>query len=202
MDESDEDLMARCQKGSTCAFETLLHRYQPRVLRFIERQIGNLEDAKDVTQRTFLQVHGSLSRFRSGNRFSPWLFTIARRQGIDFLRQAGSRRRMIDKLATEPSATSEADPQKLLTQREEVDGIWKWIQTNLDERSAEILWLRIQEDLDLSEVAKVTNLSRSNVKVLLHRARKSLLNTFPKEGPISFPNSSATPASVTSQLHI
>ena len=202
MDESDEDLVALCQKGSTRAFESLLHRYQPRVLRFVERQIGNLEDAKDVTQRTFLQVHGSLSRFRSGNRFSPWLFTIARRQGIDFLRQAGSRRRIIDKLATHPNPISEADPQKLLTQQEEIERIWEWIQTNLDERSAEILWLRIQEDLDLSEVAKVTNLSQSNVKVLLHRARKSLLKSFPKEGPRSFQNSSLSPTRVTSQIHI
>ncbi len=179
MEESDEELVAQCQNGSPRAFESLLHRYQPRVLRFVERQIGNLEDARDVTQRTFLQVHDSLSRFRSGNRFSPWLFTIARRQGIDFLRQAGSRRRVHDQLATEPRPDAEADPQKLLSQQEGVDAIWHWIRTNLDARSAEILWLRIQEDLDLSEIAQVTNLSKSNVKVLLHRARKSLLRTFP-----------------------
>lgn len=179
MEESDEELVALCQQGSPRAFESLLHRYQPRVLRFIERQIGNLEDARDITQRTFLQVHDSLSRFRPGNRFSPWLFTIARRQGIDFQRQAGSRHRVYDQLASEPKPDGEADPGKLLSQQEEVDAIWHWIRTNLDERSAEILWLRIQEDLDLSEIATVTGLSQSNVKVLLHRARKSLLKTFP-----------------------
>jgi len=178
MDDTDEELVAQCQKGSTRAFESLLHRYQPRVLRFIEGQIGNLEDARDVTQRIFLQVHGSISRFRPGSRFSPWLFTIARRQGIDFLRQAGSRRRVHEQLLAEPKPDREADPQILLTQQEEVDAIWHWIRTHLDERSAEILWLRIQEDLDLSEIAKVTDLSKANVKVLLHRARKSLLKIF------------------------
>jgi len=177
MDESDEELVAQCQEGSTRAFETLLYRYQPRVLRFIERQIGDLVDARDVTQRTFLQVHDSLSRFRSGNRFSPWLFTIARRQGIDFLRQAGSRRRVHEQLVAEPSPDGEADPHKKLTQQEEVEAIWHWIRINLDERSAEILWLRIQENLDFSEIAKVTKLTKSNVKVLLHRARKSLLKS-------------------------
>ena len=179
IDESDEELLAKCQEGSTRAFEALLHRYQPRVLRFVERQIGNLEDARDVTQRTFLQVHGSLSRFRPGNQFPPWLFTIARRQGIDFLRQAGSRRRVHEQRVAEPKPDREADPQKLLSQQEDVDAIWHWIRTNLDERSAEILWLRIQEDLDLSEIAKVTTLSKTNVKVLLHRARKSLLKGAP-----------------------
>lgn len=178
-DDSDEELLAKCQKGSGRAFEALLHRYQPRVLRFAERQIGNLEDARDVTQRTFLQVHDSLSRFRPGNRFSPWLFTIARRQGIDFLRQAGSRRRVHEQLVAEPKSDSATDPQELLSQQEEVDAIWQWVRANLDERSSEILWLRIQEGLDLSEISKVTNLSKSNVKVLLHRARKSLLKSFP-----------------------
>jgi len=187
IDESDEELLAKCQEGSTRAFEALLHRYQPRVLRFVERQIGNLEDARDVTQRTFLQVHGSLSRFRPGNQFPPWLFTIARRQGIDFLRQAGSRRRVHEQLVAEPKPDREADPQKLLSQQEEVDAIWHWVRTNLDGRSAEILWLRIQEDLDLCEIAKVTKLSQSNVKVLLHRARKSLLKTFPYRSPPTRP---------------
>lgn len=182
MDETDEELLARCQKGSIRAFESLLHRYQPRVLRFLERQLGNLEDAKDVTQRTFLQVHGSLSRFESGKRFSPWLFTIARRQGIDFLRQAGSRRRVHQQLVVEPGLAGGADPQKLLAQQEDVAAIWQWIRTHLDERSAEILWLRIQEELDLAGIAKVTNLSRSNVKILLHRARKSLLKLCSGDG--------------------
>ncbi len=67
----------------------------------------------------------------------------------------------------------------MLSQQEDVDAIWHWIRTNLDERSAEILWLRIQEDLNLSEIAKVTTLSKTNVKVLLHRARKSLLKGAP-----------------------
>ncbi|MEJ6579154.1 MAG: sigma-70 family RNA polymerase sigma factor [Akkermansiaceae bacterium] len=199
MDESDEDLLARCQTGSIRAFETLLHRYQPRVQRFLERQIGSLEDAKDITQRTFLQVHSSLSRFQAGSRFSPWLFTIARRQGIDFLRQAGSRRRVHEQLVKEPGLDGGADPHELLTQQEEVEAIWQWIREHLDERSTEILWLRIQEDLDLWGIAKVTNLSQSNVKVLLHRARKSLLKNFSVDGPGSSKNSSGTFASVAFQ---
>ena len=179
---SDEDLLAQCQDGSIRSFETLLLRYQPRVLRFHENQLGNLEDAKDVTQQTFLQVHDKLSRFKLGKPFSPWLFTIARRQGIDFLRQIGSRKRAIDKLSSEDKATPPTDPQQSLSQREEVDRIWQWIQSNLDERSAQILWLRIQEEFDLSAIAKVMNLSQGNVKVLIHRARKLLLETFPIKG--------------------
>ena len=182
IDESDENLMALCQKGSGPAFEELLYRYQPRILRFIERQVGNLEDAKDVTQRTFLQMHESMARFEQGNRFSPWIFTIARRRAIDFMRQAGSRRRGHEQLVAEPVPEGGSDPRKLLSQQEEIEAIWQWIRDNLDGRFFEILWLRIQEDLDYAEIANVLGIREANVRVLLHRARKTLLKSLPREG--------------------
>lgn len=200
MSESDEDLLARCQQGSIHAFEMLLQRYQPRVLRFLEKQLGNREDAKDVTQRTFLQVHASLERFKLGHRFSPWLFTIARRQGIDFMRQLGSRRRVQEELVAEPGPDAGPDPHQVLGQREDVDAIWRWIWANLDKRSAEILWLRIQEELELPEIAKVMKLTRTHVKVLLHRARKSLLRTFSQESPEHFNKATGTARKAVSQF--
>ena len=138
-------------------------------------------------------------RFEAGNSFAPWLFTIARRQGIDFLRQAGSRHRVHKKLVTEPRPDDGAEPHQMLTQQEEVEAIWQWIRTHLDERSAGILWLRIQEELTLPEIAKVMGLSQSNVKVLLHRARKSLLKNFPGEGSKSSQKDSGNPVEFASQ---
>jgi RNA polymerase sigma-70 factor (ECF subfamily) len=200
MSESDEGLLVRCQRGSLRAFELLVLRYQPRVLRFHEKQLGDREDAKDVTQRTFLQVHASLGRFKPGLRFAPWLFTIARRQGIDFLRQMGSRRRVHEQLLSEPEPVTGADPQTLLGQREEVDAIWRWIWKNLDQRSAELLWLRIQEELDLPEIAMVMKLTRSHVKVLLHRARRSLLRTLSRESSILSNKTTGTTHRTVSQF--
>jgi RNA polymerase sigma-70 factor (ECF subfamily) len=189
MEESDEDLVASCQQGSLHAFETLVRQYQPRILRFLEKHLGNRQDAEDVTQRTFLQAHRCLGRFRSGSRFAPWLFTIARRQGIDFLRHAGSRRKLQEQLLAEPPPEAGADPSTLLGQREGVDELWRQIWSRLDSRSCEILWLRIQEEMELPEIAKVMKLSRTHVKVLLHRARKSLLKTFPSHSSESPANS-------------
>lgn len=174
MEESDEDLVAHSQQGSIHAFESLVRRYQPRVLHFLEKQLNNRQDAEDVTQKTFIHAHASLSRFITGHRFAPWLFTIARRQGIDAMRQSGSRRRLAEKLLSEPPTEAATDPSGLLGQQESVEEIWRWIWSQLDPRSCEILWLRIQEEMDLPEIAKVMEISHSHTKVLLHRARKSL----------------------------
>ena len=196
MEESDEDLVARCQQGSDHAFEALVRRYQPRIIRFLETRLNNRQDAEDATQQTFLQAHGGIGRFKSGHRFAPWLFTIARRQGIDTLRRSGSRRRLAEKLRAEPPPGAAVDPSKLLGQQEDVDALWHWIRTQLDSRSCEILWLRIQEDMDLAEIAAIMKLTRTHVKVLLHRARKSLCETLlssaTEPGPVE---TTAAPAS-------
>ena len=189
MEESDEALVAECQQGSLRAFELLVKRYQPRIYRFMEKQFNSREDAEDLTQRTFVQAYQSLNRFNSKYRFSPWLFTIARRQGIDFLRQKGTRQRHVEKLSSEPAPAFVPDPADLLEQQENVEEIWRWIWTKLDRRAGEVLWLRIQEELDVSEIAQVMNLSRSHVKVILHRSRKSLLQQL-SQGANSFPETS------------
>lgn len=195
MEDSDEELVALANQGTLHAFETLVKRYQPRILGFLVKQLGSREDAEDVTQRTFVQAYQSLARFSAKYHFSSWLFTIARRQGIDFLRQAGSLRRTKEQLCAEPPPNLPADPASLLGERENIDQIWNWIWTHLDARSSEILWLRIQEEHDLAEIARIMGLSRSHVKVLLHRARKSLGKNFVHHSESSSHSTSPRPAS-------
>lgn len=184
-ESSDEELVGKAREGSIHAFEMLVRRYQPRVRGFLEKQLGNCEDAEDVTQWTFLQVYSNLDRFKAGRRFRPWLFTIARRRGIDFLRQKGTRQKMEQQLRDEQSPEPGPSPRTLVGGIETVDELWIWISDHLEPRSREILWLRIQEELDLKEIARIVKLSRTHVKVLLHRARKSLIEAFSRTAPRS-----------------
>jgi RNA polymerase sigma-70 factor, ECF subfamily len=174
MEVPDEDLVAKCQAGSSAAYETLVRRYQPRLLRFLEAQLGNREDARDITQRSFIQAHASLSRFKPGRRFAPWLFAIARSEGVDFLRHLGARRRLWERMEDEPEPSPVPDPASQLDERERVEERWCWIRARLDARSSEILWLQIQEEMNPGEISRVMGLTRSHVKVLLFRARSAL----------------------------
>lgn len=175
---SDEELVERAREGSIHAFEVLVRRYQPRIRGFLEKQLGNSEDAEDVTQRTFLQVYSGLDRFKPGHQFRAWLFTIARRRGIDFLRQLGTRQKMEQQFRDEQLPDSGPNPRTVVGGMETVDELWLWISDRLDARSREILWLKIQEELEIKEIAKIVKLTQTHVKVLLHRARKTLVEAF------------------------
>src|SRR5437016_4932807 len=83
-----EALVEQCKAGSLEAFALLVEHYQKRLFNYLCRLTGNSHDAEDLTQETFLKVYRSLHRFNSGQGFSTWLFTIAKRTAYNHFRSA------------------------------------------------------------------------------------------------------------------
>lgn len=67
------------------ALEEAYSTYAAAVRAYVARFVGP-SDAEDVVQRTFLDVWRHSSRYDPAERFSGWVFTIARRRAIDSLR--------------------------------------------------------------------------------------------------------------------
>jgi len=76
--ESDSALVAAAQLGSVQAFDMLVARYYGPVLRYLERQIGDVDLAADLGQETFLDAYRSLDRLIGDRPFAAWLYQIAR----------------------------------------------------------------------------------------------------------------------------
>jgi RNA polymerase sigma-70 factor (ECF subfamily) len=76
-DPLDRADMERLQAGQEAALNDLMERHATAVFHFLCRMTGNEEDANDLAQETFVRVFKSCNSFRSGEKFSTWLFTIA-----------------------------------------------------------------------------------------------------------------------------
>ncbi len=76
-DARDRADMERLQAGQDAALNDLMERHAAPVFHFLCRQVGNEDDANDLAQETFVRVFKSCHSFRSTERFSTWLFTIA-----------------------------------------------------------------------------------------------------------------------------
>ncbi len=78
-DQGDEDrrCMQRLKNGDDLALNELMSRWKEPLIAFSLRYTGNLADARDIAQETFVKVHGSRHRYRPTAVFSTWLFTIA-----------------------------------------------------------------------------------------------------------------------------
>jgi RNA polymerase sigma-70 factor (ECF subfamily) len=69
--------MEKLQAGQNAALDDLMARHAAPVFHFLCRLTGNEDDANDLAQETFVRVFKSCRSYRSGERFSRWLFTIA-----------------------------------------------------------------------------------------------------------------------------
>ena len=74
------------------AFTAMVHRYKTPLFRYAQRMLGNVQDAEDVFQETFLRVHHSLDRYDPRRPFKPWLYRIAANLCRDKLRHRMRRR--------------------------------------------------------------------------------------------------------------
>ena len=76
MVDEDVRLMLAFRDGDEHAFDALFERWAGRVLRFVERMVGEASVAEDLVQETFVRVWRARERYQPEARFSTWLFTI------------------------------------------------------------------------------------------------------------------------------
>src|SRR6185436_12548934 len=86
-DVPELDLVKRCQKGDTAAFDELVTRYRTRVFGMIYNMVHSEQDAWDLAQDSFLKAWKSIGRFRGQSSFFTWLYRIAMNVTIDWLRR-------------------------------------------------------------------------------------------------------------------
>jgi len=74
---TDQQLVARAQKGDTRAFDVLVLKYQHRIFGLIGRYISDADEVQDVAQEAFIKAYRALPRFRGDSAFYTWLYRIA-----------------------------------------------------------------------------------------------------------------------------
>jgi RNA polymerase sigma-70 factor (ECF subfamily) len=162
VDEPDPAVVSAARAGDRRAFELLVRAYQAPVWRFLRRLLGDDELAEDVTQETFVRVHGALPRFDGRSRFTTWLFQVARNAGIDALR-ARERRDRLPVLTASPPSSPE--------QRHELRAALAALAPDLREAllSVEVL------GLTYLEASRMLGVPEGTVKSRVHRARERLV---------------------------
>ena len=85
--EDDVKLIRKILSGDDAAFGTLVGKYQKSVHALVWRKIGDYHYAEDIMQDAFLQAYKKLSTLKNPNQFAGWLYVIANRLCIDWIRK-------------------------------------------------------------------------------------------------------------------
>jgi RNA polymerase sigma-70 factor (ECF subfamily) len=75
--DTDEQLVARVQKGDSRAFDLLVLKYQHRLFALISRYVRDADEVQDVAQEAFIKAYRALPGFRGESAFYTWLYRIA-----------------------------------------------------------------------------------------------------------------------------
>ena len=178
--DPDKELVEAIQSGERGLFADLVKRYERALYNFGIRMCGNPTDAEDLVQDTFLNVYKYLKSFRRETKFKNWLYRIAATACIKRRRRskfAPERELSLDQFLPSDEADVElATPRWADAPLEQVlnDELERQIQNGileLPEKYRSVLVLRDVEGFSTEETAQILNLTTSNVKVRLHRAR-------------------------------
>jgi len=172
--DAADGLLPALQTGDPAAFRELVHLLGPRVWRIAIGMLRNEQDAREIVQETFLNVHRHLDRFRGDAPLGAWVGRIAKNAALMRLR---SRRRKPET----PLDDGDGGPGRELAHpgpgahsAVEVAQLGERIRAaieGLPDRYREVLLLADDQEMSMREIADALEISVPNVKTRLHRAR-------------------------------
>jgi RNA polymerase sigma-70 factor (ECF subfamily) len=171
---NEDILLAAARRGDQRSFEKLVRIHQGRIYSLALRMLGNVPDAEDVLQESFIAFYRNLDRFQGRSKLSTYLYRLAVNFALMKLRYRkahGGQTRSLDEAgeiaATQPSPLEHVEQKDL---RERLNRALLALPAN--ERA--VLVLRDVQGLDGREVARALKLSVPAMKSRLHRGRESL----------------------------
>ncbi|MGD8395663.1 MAG: sigma-70 family RNA polymerase sigma factor [Candidatus Eiseniibacteriota bacterium] len=179
---SEQELVEAASAGDLRAFETLVRRYQERIHAVVARMVDDREVAEELTQDVFIRAYRSLHGFRHEARFSTWLHRIAANACLDYhgsrARREAREARSLDAADGEMGGLASRDPRPdEVLEGAELETHFMRCLESLDPIYRQAFVLRHQEDTSYEEIAAILDISISNAKVRVHRARETILST-------------------------
>ena len=172
MTTTDADAVRLVLEGDAEAFGILVDRYYDRCLRLATHLLGAGGDAEDAVQDALLRAYRHLGAYQERDRFSAWLFRIV----VNQCRTIGARRRgshalhlraALEQGDGEPAVEHPSDREAT---REELERAM----ARLDADQREAVVLKFTEDMTYDEMAAVTGVGVSALKMRVQRACKRL----------------------------
>jgi RNA polymerase sigma factor (sigma-70 family) len=168
--QGDARLIAMARSGNAGAFETIVDRYQARLLGFCRQMLGSTEDAEDVLQEVFVNAYRAMLADEREINLRPWLYRIARNRCLNHLRKpTADAQESMDMVPVVEAATTAEKVSNREEFRQLLSDVGKLPET---QRSA--LLLREMDAMSYEEIAAAMETSVPSVKSLLVRARISL----------------------------
>ena len=168
-----DDWLRLLRSGDHQAFAELIDKYKEAVFLCC-RKLGLAEDeAEDVASETFLAAYKGVRRYAGRAELSTWLWSIAYRQAVSFLRKNRRHRLLEAEPDGQMADSSELGPAAVLQGRETEQIVWAAVD-RLPRLWAVAVILFYREQKTIADIAEIMQAKENTVKTYLFRARERL----------------------------
>jgi len=183
MDNLEINLVKQAQAGDIKAFEKLVEIYDKHVMQIAFSMMGNLQDAQDIYQETFIRVFNNVSTFRFQSHFKTWLTRIVINLSINLRRK----HRIIQlvsifetteehsELSQTLKTNENKNPDENLYSQELRQHIEKGLNL-LSVKERAVFTLKQFQNYKIREIAEILNCAEGTVKNYLFRATQKMKN--------------------------
>jgi RNA polymerase sigma-70 factor (ECF subfamily) len=172
----DNEVVRRILAGDAASFELLMRRHNQRIFRVVRSIVRDDDEAEDVVQESYVRAFEHLSQFGGRATFATWLTRIAVNEALARKR----RHKVIHYMDFDDPKNVNLEPHLVNGQADHraCNNELRYVLTHaidgLPDELRTVFTLRAVEELDTEETAACLEISESNVKVRLHRARSLL----------------------------
>ncbi len=190
MEIVDKKLVTGAKNGDKQAFTELINLYKDKIYNHVYRIIGNIQEAEDITQETFLKVYANIDKYDEQYKFSTWIYRIATNLCIDRIRRKKADFSLDNKWEEEDGmdwynklAAPDMTPEEEVISTEQHKQVEQAI-LSLPPKYRVVMNLRYIQDFSIQEISKIVNLSVATVKTRLFRGRESLRKQLLENGSL------------------
>jgi RNA polymerase sigma-70 factor (ECF subfamily) len=174
LSEDDLRLARACAGGDSDVFASIYARYGERMKSIAYHQLGNVADAEDAVQETFLKVHRAAAGYNGEAAFTTWLYRILVNTCFDMLRRRNRRIRetpMDEEIAGGRAANAVDDVKRMALRK---------LLSDLPEQRRTVFALFEIEGLSHAEIAGILDITEGNSKWILFSTKKQLQEQWKK----------------------
>lgn len=168
----DRYYIDKVKNGEPASYAFLVNKYKDMVYSIGLKILRDPDDAQDLAQESFIKAYQQIHAFQGNAKFSTWLYTITYRTAVTRLKGNKINTISLDEETYQVPDTLPGQFEQLHARQ-----VKRQVQVaiqKLPEIDSLLVTLYYINDLPIKEIEEITGLSKANVKIKLHRARKLL----------------------------
>ncbi|MFK4015116.1 RNA polymerase sigma factor RpoE [Cobetia marina] len=180
VNETDQQLVERAQKGDNRAFDLLVNKYQHKILGLISRYVHDHAEVQDVAQEAFIKAYRALPNFRAESAFYTWMYRIAINTAKNHLVSRGRRPPRTDldigdaEVLDQSGRLADVETPEAAMARDELEKVVFDAIEKLPEDLRTAITLREFDGLSYEDIAEVMQCPVGTVRSRIFRARESV----------------------------